>query len=414
MGFSRCFNHGQWPLMLLSPALCFVSSVSRIRKGEVRACWAVPFVMGLMAFLFPPFADFARVESRIMEMLDLPLISVIALNGDIVVTSFMFFFLKHNIPIEFFRFIYTFVVYYVITGIYVDINKTYSLSVKQSFCIWAFLFLSIEFFGFIDNIRTIFVRVMLFYCMYHFYIKKEDRYRYYSLLLLPVHFAYFPIVLLFFASKYVKTKISWKVRTIVTFFLLIGGLGVSYIDLSSVFLSLNLGDALNRRVLAYTEGEWSSGGESLGNQSLAYKIYIALLSIKGYYLMYVYCRARYRSPFDFFTVMVGVICLLTISIPVLMGRYSGFYSMAMSLFVLLGYLYGYIRQREMNIYLSLSLFNVFLDLYSNWNCLVNGNIIFLFLPLPLALFQTYNFSEWRDGHLSEDFNKIINGGFLSR
>lgn len=410
----HCLHHGQWPLLLISPALSFISSINMIRRGEIRACWAIPIIMGLIAYLFPPFADFARVESRIIEMLDLPLSSVIALNGDVIVTSFEYFFLKNSIPIELFRFIYTFAVYYSLTSIYVDINKTYSLSAKQSFCVWAFLFFLIEFFGFIDNIRTIFIRVMLFFCMYHFYFKKEEKYRYYSLLLLPVHFAYFPIILLFFFSKYLITNVSRTVRVLVTVLLLIGGLGVSFIDLSSVLSILNLGDTLNQRMLAYTEGEWSSGGESLNNQSLAYKIYIALLSIKWYYLMFVYCKARYRSSFDIFTVFVGALCLFTISIPVLFGRYAGFYNMAMALFVILGYLNGHIRQKEMNTYLLLSLFNVFLDLYSNWNCLVNGNIYFLFLPLPLALFQTYDFVEWRNAHLSEDFNKIINGGFLSR
>lgn len=414
MSLLKCFKHGQWPLLLLSPALCFVSSIIKIRKGEIRACWAIPFIMGLIAYLFPPFADFARTEDDIIELLDFPLSTVIALRGDLVITSIEYFFLKNNIPIEIFRFLYTFIGYYFITKIFVDIIKKRKLSRQSVFFVWLFLFLLIEFFGYIDNIRTIFVRIMLLYCLYQYYFNNHNKYRYYSLLLISVHFAYFPIILLFFFSKYIYVDFSRSIRVLVTIFLFLGGLLTDYINIISFFSGLDFGETLNKRILVYTEGEWSSGGDSTNSFSLAHKIYVTLSSLSKYFLMYLFCRTKYSHKVERFTILLGIICLLTVSVPVLYGRYLGFFYFALALYFLYGYMNGCIRQKQMKVYLLLCMLTVVLDVYANWNCLVNGNIFYIFLPLPIALIQTYNFSEWRANHLDDDYNKILNGSFLSR
>lgn len=414
MSLLKCFKHGQWPLLLLSPALCFVSSIIKIRKGEIRACWAIPFIMGLMAYLFPPFADFARTEADIIELLDYPLGTVIALRGDIVITSIEYFFLKNGIPIEIFRFLYTFIGYYFITKIFVDIIKKRKLSRQSVFFVWLFLFLLIEFFGYIDNIRTIFVRIMLLYCMYQYYFNNHNKYRYYSLLLISVHFAYFPIILLFFFSKYIYVDFSRSIRVLLVIALFLGEFLTDYFNIPSFITALDFGDTLNKRILVYTEGEWSSGGESAEHLSFAYKIYITLSSLSKNFLMYIFCKTKYIHKILRFITVLGLLCFITISVPVLYGRYMGFYSFALALFVLYGYCNGLIAEKHMKVYLFLCLFTVALDIYANWNCLVNGNIFYIFLPLPLALIQTYNFSEWRANHLDDDYNKILNGSFLSR
>ena len=414
MILSKSFKNGQWPLLLLSPALCFISSVSRIKRGEVKASWTIPFIMGLIAYLYPPYADFARTENGIIELLDYPLSTVIALRGDIILTTFEYFFLKNGIPIEIFRFFYTYIGYYYITKVFEDITKKKTLSHRTIFNIWLFLFLLVEFFGFIDNVRTIFVRIMLLYCMYQYYFNNKNRYRYYALLLIPVHFAYFPILLLFFFSKYLSFDFSKSVRFIIIILLLFSDFFLDHFNLISLFSRVNMGDVLNNRILAYTEGEWASGGENLNSYSFAYKVYITLISLSKYYLMLLFCKAHYRHSIERFIIVLGIVCLLTSSVPVLFGRYMGFFTFSISLYVLYGYSNGFIKQTQMTAYLFLCCFNISLDIYAYWNSLVNGNVIYILLPLPLALFQTYNFIEWRDGHLSDDFNTIVNGGFLSR
>ena len=409
-----CFRHGQWPIFLLSPAICFVSSIIKIRKGEIRACWAIPFVMGVFAYLFPPFADFARNEARILDMLNMPLSEVILLNGDIVVTTLEYIFLKNGIPIELFRFLYTFIVYYFYTKIFVDIVINSKLDIKKIFYVWVFLFLQIDFFAYIDNIRTIFVRLMLTYCAYQYFFNHRNKYRYYALILIPVHFAYFPIILGFFFSKFIRISVSRNLRIILIVVLFLAMLIPNNVNVLSYFSALNLGDTINNKILAYTEGEWSAGGESFNSKSLAFKIYSALSSLSGYYLLFVYCKSKYGFSIEHYSSILLFLCILTLSVPVLFGRYIGFFHLAVALFVLYGYLNGNVKQKQINIYLLLCLFKVALDVYANWNCLVNGNVFFLFLPLPIALLQTYNFAEWRLQHLADDFNKIINGGFLSR
>ena len=410
----NCLKHGQWPVLLLSPALCLITSIRAIKKGDVRACWAIPFVMGLIAYLFPPFADFARTENDILELLDLPLSAVIALRGDLVLTAIEYFFLKNGIPIEFFRFLYTFIGYFFITKIVVDITKKQSLSSYTFFYVWLFLFFQVEFFGYIDNIRTIFVRLVLLYCMYQYFFNNLERYRYYSLLLIPVHFAYFPILLLFFISKYIIINFSRKIRILVVAGLFFGWVLSDYINVPALFSGINFGDAINKRILVYTEGEWSSDGESSNSLSFAYKIYTSLASLGSYYIMFVFCKAKYNFNIERFSILLGIVCLMTLSIPVLFGRYIGFFHLTIILFVLYGYCNGLIKQKQMKVYLALCMFKMLLDIYAYWNCIVNGNLFYVFLPLPLALFQTYNFAEWRDHHLADDFDKIVNGGILSR
>ncbi len=409
-----CFRHGQWPVLILSPAICFVTTVMRLRKGDIKASWAIPFIMGMFAYLFPPFADFARAENQISELINLPLSEIILLRGDIVVTSCEYFFLKYHIPIEIFRFLYTFVVYYFYTKIFIDITRESSFKKKKIFYIWLFLFMQISFFAFIDNIRTIFVRLMLGYCMYQYFFKSINKYRYYSLLLGFVHFAYFPILFVFFLSKYIKIELHRYLRLCLIILLIIGAFFLDGIDVTNYLTGFNFGDAINNKIEAYTEGEWSADGDSFNNKSLAFKIYNLLASLSLYYLVYLYCKVKYKFNLEHFSSPLILLCILTISIPVLFGRYVGFLYLALGFFVLYGYIHGYIKEMQMKMYLILSIFTTLLNIYAYWNCLVNGNVIYMFLPLPFALLQTYDFNDWRIKHLDEDFNKIIKGGFLSR
>lgn len=414
IGFLNCFEHGQWFMLFLSPALCFVTSLFKIRNGEVKASWVIPFVMGVFAYLFPPFADFARGEDKILEYINLPLETIIVLRGDIVFTSCEYFFLKFHLPIELFRFLYTFFVYYFYTKIFVDITRDFHFTSKKVFCVWVFLFMQISFFAYIDNIRTIFIRLMLGYCMYQYFFKEKDKYRYYSLLLMFVHFAYFPIILLFFFTKYFTFCVSRYFRVCMIVLLLVGVLLLDSIDITNFVSGLNFGDAINQRIMAYTEGEWSVDGESFNNQSLAFKIYKSLSSLSVYYLIYLYCKVKYSFKLERFSILLIVMCIFTISIPVLFGRYVGFLYMALGFFILYGYIHGLVKQNQIVIYLFLCLFTTILNVYAYWNCLVNGNVIYLFTPLPIAMLQTYDFYEWSNKHLDDDFNKIINGGYLSR
>lgn len=398
----------------MSPAICFANTICKIRSGDIRACWTVPFIMGMFAFLFPPFADFARAYDAVLSRSQLPLLEVIILGGDMFVTTFMYVFIKLGIPVEFFRFLYTFFVYYLITKIYVDITNKYQLTTKKQFYIWVFLFMQVEFFGYIDNIRTIFVRIGLLYCAYQFYFNGSNKHRYYSLFLVLIHYAYFPIVFLFFFSKYIKIKLSPTVRNLLIIFLLFGSSITSMFDLSGILSAFNFGDTINNRVMAYTEGEWSAGGDTMTDYSAAYMLYTLLLSLGSYYLLFLFAKTRTTYKLERFINPLMILCAFTITIPVMYGRYIGFFYIFSGLIVLNAFLANKVSMWEIRIYLWLCLFNTALNTFAYWNCLVNGHEIFMFLPIPVELFQTYDFTAWCQQHLSADFNELMNGNFLSR
>lgn len=413
---AKCFNHGMWGQLFLCPAYCFIIALTRIRKGNIKAAWVIPFIMGFFAYLFPPFADFARAYDQVIQLKDLPLSQVIILRGDIVVTTFEYLFLKLNLPIEIFRFIYTFTAYYYITKIFIDVaqSKKFKLNNKQKYLIWIFLFMQIDFFAYIDNIRTIFVRIMIVYCAYQYYFNNSDKHRYYSLILVIVHYAYFPIIGLFFISKYFNLRLTRKRKLLFLYFFFFSSSFSQFIDLSSLFSLINFGDTINSRIISYTEGEWSADGDSLNSMSKLYHIYVFLLSISSYYNIYLFYKSKKIFKINTFLIMLLCLCVPFSMIPVMYGRYIGFLHIFIAFYIFQSYLYKGISKRHFKICLLLYGFNTILNIYSNWNCLVNGNIIFLLFPIPILLFQTYNFSNWCKLHLADDFNKIINGNFLSR
>lgn len=403
-----------WVELFISPAWCFISSISQIRRGNISAIWTIPYIMGLIAFLFPPFADFARSFSRVYEGQDLPLVQVILLCGDIVLPTFEYVFLKLGIPIEFFRFLYTFVVYHIINKIFVDLTSKYQLPQKKFFYVWVFLFMQIEFFAYIDNIRTIFVRLMLLYCGYQYFINNLNKYRYWACLLCVVHYAYFPIIFLFFISKYLKFKVTRIKKIVLIFSILFSSSLSNYIDLVSFVQTINMGNEINNRIVSYTTGEWSADGDSMNSYSRLYYIYVFLIQISVYLLWYIYAKMKFNFRLENFIVPLALLCFICGSIPVMAGRYIGFFNVYVALLVLIGYLENKITNNQMRFYIMSCIFTTFVNVYSNWNCLVNGHVFYLLFPVPIALFQTYDFVEWCTLHLTDDFNKIINGNFLSR
>ena len=91
-----------------------------------------------------------------------------------------------------------------------------------------------------------------------------------------------------------------------------------------------------------------------------------------------------------------------------------FFNTALQLNILYSYAQNNITKKQMDTFIWLCVLNTTLNVYANWNCLVNGNVWYLLVPLPFALFQTYNFEEWCRLHLVNDFNKIINLSIFSR
>jgi len=410
---NKFMNNGQWASFLFSPAFCFIDTLRKIRYGNIKASLIIPFIMGLFAFLFPPFSDFARIYERAIATQNMSLPDIIAYCGDIVLPTIMYYFVKFEIPIEIFRFIYTFYLYYLITKVFIDICQKHSLNNKEIFFVWVFIFMQIQFFSYIVNIRTIFVRISLFYCAYQYFFNNSNRHRYYSLLLIFFHYAYFPIILSFFISKYFSFRINRFLKIFIILMVLFGSVLADF-NLNGPLGNINFGDTINSRIVSYTEGVWSSEGSGGLAASNNFHIYSTLLSICTYYLFLLFCLSSYKHPIEKFISILSVLVFISIPIPVLFGRYQGFLEIIISLYILYGYISRQISHSQMKIYLLLSVLNTALNTYAYWNCLVNGNVAYLLLPAPLAFFQTYNFAQWTSSHLTENFNTFIHGNFLTR
>lgn len=408
-------NKTLWTWFFYSPALCFLKVLFSLARGNYHAVKIIPYVMGLFAYLFPPYSDFARNLDLVYSYQNYPLSMLLAVTSDVVVPTIEYCFLKLNIPIEFFRFIYTFFIYQLFTNIFFDIRQRFNLTRQSSFRVWVFLFMMISFFVYIINLRTLFVNYALIYCVYKYFIEKKEKYRYLSLLLCFVHFAYFPIILTFFVSKYFRITISKFLKCIFIFFLLFSSVFMDSDFLLSIIRSLPFNDVINNKILIYTEGEWSSTGEAMKDmRTTNYIIYQSLLSLASYYIYYLYIKMKSKDRINYYINVLLLVVLLTAPIGALFNRYITFFNSTLQLYILYSYARNIISKKQMDTFIWLCVLNTILNVYANWNCLVNGNVWFLLVPVPFALFQTYNFEEWCRLHLVDDFNKIINLSIFSR
>jgi len=254
-------NKSIFGIYLISPALSFIISINRMYKGDFSVCWIVPFVMATFAYLFPPYSDFARNLDLVYELKDMPVELVFLRNSDFVVPLIERFFVKNNIPIEFFRFIYTFVVYYWMNSIFLDLYKKRCLSIRQGFYLWCLLFLTISFFAYIINLRTLFVNYSLLYSIYKIYYCGKNRYYLLAIFAGFVHFAYIPVVGILFLSRFVRYELSlsWKVVISILIIVLSSLAEMNFfLDVVSV---LPLNDLIAKKIEIYTVGEWGANGD---------------------------------------------------------------------------------------------------------------------------------------------------------
>lgn len=403
-------------LFILSPAICFIKSITDIRNGKYTSCKIIPFVMGMFAYLFPPFSDFARYMYRSILMKNFSFNDILSENVDFVVPLIEHYFIVYDLPIEIFRFIYTFFIYYCFNKIFIDITKKYEMNNTKRFLVWFSLFMAIPFFLLVINLRTMFVSCCLTYCLYQVYYNNSSRHRYYSLLLLTIHYAFIPIVLAFFISGRIKMHINKRLKIVLTLSFVIF-IFFSDFDVLTQFLShLNLGSAFDAKIAAYTEGgEWDVDGELYKQMhTLNYQIYSFLNKLSSLYLLWIFLKAKHSGSFDGYLLLLFILLILSASIRPVFARYQGFLLNAIFIYVLMGYVQGKLLSIYIRRYLYLCVFSTMLNIYANWNCLVNGNVWMLTLPVPIELSQTYDYQEWFSTHLSDDFNKFTNKSALSR
>lgn len=273
----------------------------------------------------------------------------------------------------------------------------------------------VSFFTYIINLRTLFVCYSLFYCIFKYYENGENKYRYYSLLLCFVHFAYFPIVLTFFLSKYLNVKYSPSLRNILLVITLFSGFFSGIDIITNILNHISLGEVIEKKIQIYTEGEWSEDGDATTNMRTAnYIIYQSLLSLSTYYVYFLFIKHTIKHDMDKYLNLILLLVLMTAPLQSLFGRYLAFLIITLHFYVIYGFLIGSISEKSINTMLVLFIFNASLNTYANWNCLVNGHLWCLFIPLPLGILQIYNFEEWCKFHLTDDFNSFINMSFLSR
>lgn len=402
-------------LFLFSPALSFVTAVKKIYYGKFSACWIVPYIMGMLAYLFPPYSDFSRNLDLVYKYKDLSLSQFYLYFSDLIIPGVERFFVLHNIPIEFFRFIYTYIVYWWVTDIFYDLNKICKFDKNKGFLIWAILFMSISFFVYVINIRTLLVSYILFYGLYKYLYKRKNKYVFLLIFAAFVHIAYFPIVIISIFSKFITFSIPRKIKILLFLTLII----FNYLSDMSLFLSLvkmlPLNDLLASKVEIYTIGEWSASGDMTKDmQTTNFVIYKTLTSLSTYYVLYLYIKYDFHTCLDSYHSLLLIMLLIVAPVPSIFSRYFAFFISATLLHLILGYSKGLITNKIMRRLLFLNVFATLLDIYANWNCLVNGYVYFLLLPVPFALFQIYDFQDWCRNHLSLDFNQFINKTFLSR
>src|SRR5574344_350725 len=397
----------------LSPALSFFSAILRIRKGDFSACWIIPFIMGIFAYLFPPYSDFARNLNLVYEFKDLSFDDFSFYISDYVVPGSERFFILNNIPIEIFRFLYTFIVYWWFTNIFYDLNNKFHFSKRKGFLLWSILFMGISFFSYITNLRTQFAVYVIFYGLYNFIYKNKKKYIFLLVFGAFVHIAYVPVIIVAIASKYIHIHINRKIKLFICILILFNNFFSDNVSFFMDFVKLlPLNGILESKLEIYTTGEWSANGDMMKNmQTSNFLIYKSLSNFSLYYSIYLYLRYEFHSFLESYHAMLFIILFILVPVPSIFTRYLEFFESAVMLHLIIGYSENFIPEKRIKTLLVLYILTTILNIYAYWNCLVNGNVYYLLLPLPLALVQTYDFHDWCLKHLSSDFNQFINKSF---
>ena len=111
---------------------------------------------------------------------------------------------------------------------------------------------------------------------------------------------------------------------------------------------------------------------------------------------------------------MGALLVFTLPIPVLFGRLLSYLNAALIFRLIFEYKDSICNVSPIKKTIKLYMLVTICNIYANYNCLVNGNMWYIITPVPCEIAQTYDFDNWCNSRLTDDFNTFTNKSWLSR
>lgn len=243
IAFFKNNNAIELVLLLLCPLLAVPFIISGIAKGKQNNLVLLSFVMAILAFIFPPFADLYRHTQQYLHFQIYGNSGLVfyGSNFDFIFYTLSNFFAKNNIPFEYIRSIFVFISYQISFYLYKRCLKEKGVesNTKESFLLFWVFFLSVPFIWIVNGLRMATACYIAVFGWVLVYNK-----RYIGLLAyifaLCLHFGsllFAPIFIFLFLPKY---SISKKAFLIITLLLFVTGGTLLSILPHSLITKLNM------------------------------------------------------------------------------------------------------------------------------------------------------------------------------
>lgn len=355
--------------------------------------------MGLLAYLWIPSGDLARLQRDFEIIKNLSVVDFLSIKSfDFVYMFIMYFFAKLNLNFEFIRFALCTISYLIYFKIYSDIikeNKSLGESKRFSFLAFLMFFFFIRFSGFLTGVRFTFAMSLCFYGVYLVvYKNKKSGW----LLLLLSAFTHFSMWLILLITLIVK-KINLKINRFVFIMVLSIGFFLSTTLIELVIDVLPIDDVFKAYLNVYTSGHFAT--EEFLNQTIFFKI-SRLFSYVAIYPAIIYVLYK-KVDFSFYSVFLCIVVFLSfcMNMDTTFGRYA---FLGVIFFIIPFFLKYEIKNKNYFFYFlfSLSIMTYIASFYTVKRELQWGKQYkILYSPFPLILMSTYD-SKWIEANILDN------------
>lgn len=387
-------------LLCASPLLALFFVLWHVFLQEKEYLYILAFIMGLLAFLFPPVSDLSR-HAFIYE--DAKNMSwegfnelFFAKRWDTAIFYIEYFMAKINIPFEYLRMLLVFISYSLYFKIYVYIVRILDVRDRmQGFLIFSIFFLSITFFGITIGLRYNFAIALINYSVYMVLVRGKKIGYLFAILACFVHYAL--SIWIFVILVIDRTYIVINKKMLLILILMGGAFSFTLLELVWVYFP-----SIKESSETYITGSYAPGGDMEMSRSFKHKIYVCLVSFLPYFCGLFVFQKSSKTKISLYNKVVLIAIFLTYSIPVLHGRYKSLIIFPTVIFFFLEYFKSNTYRKYVFVFLYLAFIYQSAQIYTNIPHIIHGKMKYIITPLPVILDNTYENKSYILQNLKSD------------
>lgn len=386
-------------IFILCPLLPIAEIIKRSIQGKYYAQICFCIFLGLLSVLaWPPRGDVYRHAMTFFQMQGLDFGAMMTRyfrGGDVILLWLQYFGGKFGLHFEIIRFIFIFTAYWTALKLYTEIITHFNYDTKSTKYIFWIIVLSVPFVTITYGLRYGLSSVLTCYFIIKRYIFNLHNTSDYLFLIVAffIHFGILWLIALAIIAPLLPNKISKLPLAIL--FIVLYGISTHAADLIRV-LPLDLYG--ERMINAYTIGEWATKNYS-HNFIGSIPDYFRTANLWIYIILsFILIPYNNHTKIWFFLILIWSFCSNLYAIS---GRIN------IQILIMGGIIIFYFIGRTKFIISFLSLYCIVIAAL-NWRSYTISNIEYIITPLPIALFQSYDYQWLRNNIYPDGTLKIYN------